>query len=87
VDYKKVRKIVKKKTKMITLRINPELLRLFDEALEKDKEHDSRNELIESLILRYPESTGIRHPRQRLKSFVSATSKRFKITCPFTISG
>jgi metal-responsive CopG/Arc/MetJ family transcriptional regulator len=38
--------------------MNPELLRLLDEALEKDKEHESRNELIESLILRYLELKG-----------------------------
>ncbi len=53
-----LRKLLKKKDKMITLRMNPELLRLLDEALEKDREHESRNELIESLILKYLESKG-----------------------------
>lgn len=53
-----LRKLLKKKDKMITLRMNPELLRLLDEALEKDKEHDSRNELIEALILKYLEAKG-----------------------------
>jgi metal-responsive CopG/Arc/MetJ family transcriptional regulator len=53
-----LRKLLKKKEKMITLRMNPELLRLLDEALEKDREHESRNELIESLILKYLESKG-----------------------------
>ncbi len=36
--------------------MNPEVLRLLDEALEKDREHESRNELIETLILRYLEA-------------------------------
>ena len=53
-----LRKLLKKKDKMISLRMNPELLKLLDEALEKDKEYDSRNELIESLILRYLEEKG-----------------------------
>ncbi len=53
-----LRKLLKKKEKMITLRMNPELLRLLDEALEKDKEHESRNELIETLILKYLETKG-----------------------------
>lgn len=53
-----LRKLLKKKDKMITLRMNPELLRLLDEALEKDREHESRNELLESLILKYLESKG-----------------------------
>jgi metal-responsive CopG/Arc/MetJ family transcriptional regulator len=53
-----LRKLLKKKDRMITLRMNPELLRLLDEALEKDREHESRNELIESLILKYLEAKG-----------------------------
>ena len=53
-----LRKLLRKKEKMITLRMNPELLRLLDEALGKDKDHESRNELIESLILKYLESKG-----------------------------
>jgi metal-responsive CopG/Arc/MetJ family transcriptional regulator len=58
VKAEQLRKLLKKKDKMITLRMNPELLRLLDEALEKDREYQSRNELIESLILRYLESKG-----------------------------
>ena len=53
-----LRKLLKKKDKMITLRMNPELLRLLEEALQKDREHESRNELIESLILKYLEAKG-----------------------------
>ena len=58
VKAEQLRKLLKKKDKMITLRMNPELLRLLDEALEKDREYESRNELIESLILKYLESKG-----------------------------
>jgi DNA polymerase III delta subunit len=53
-----LRKFLQKKSKAINLRLNPEVLRLMDEALEKDTEHRNRNELIESLILRYLESKG-----------------------------
>lgn len=53
-----LRKILKKKSKSISLRINPELLKLLDDAVKKDKEYDSRNELIEVLILHYLEAKG-----------------------------
>ena len=51
-----LKKILTGKSKTLSLRINPELLRLLDEALSKDKEFASRNELIEVLILRYLEA-------------------------------
>ena len=53
-----IRKMFKNKSKLITMRINPELLELLDKTVEKDKEFDSRNELIETLILRYLEQRG-----------------------------
>jgi len=53
-----IRKMFKNKSKLITMRINPELLELLDKTVEKDKEFDSRNELIETLILRYLEQKG-----------------------------
>ncbi|HAM51420.1 MAG TPA: hypothetical protein DCP92_12295 [Nitrospiraceae bacterium] len=53
-----LKKILTGKSKTLSLRINPELLRLLDEALRKDKDFGSRNELIEVLILRYLESKG-----------------------------
>jgi metal-responsive CopG/Arc/MetJ family transcriptional regulator len=58
VKAEQLRKLLKKKDKMITVRMNPELLRLLDEALEKDRDYESRNELLESLILKYLESKG-----------------------------
>ncbi len=53
-----LRRFLQKKSKAINLRLNPEVLRLMDEALQKDTDHKNRNELIESLILRYLESKG-----------------------------
>ena len=53
-----IRKMFKNKSKLITMRINPELLELLDKTVEKDREFDSRNELIETLILRYLEQKG-----------------------------
>jgi hypothetical protein len=57
-EYEKVRKIIKNKTKMITMRVNPELLKLLDEAIKKDKQFDNRNEFIEACILKYLEAKG-----------------------------
>jgi len=57
-EAEELRKLTKKKSKTINLRINPDLLKLLDEAIARDKEHDSRNELIEVLVLRYLESKG-----------------------------
>jgi metal-responsive CopG/Arc/MetJ family transcriptional regulator len=58
VKAEQLKKLLQRKSRMITLRLNPELLRLLDEALEKDRDHQSRNDLIESLILKYLESKG-----------------------------
>lgn len=53
-----LRKFLQKKSKTINLRLNPEVLKLLDEALKKDPDHNNRNELIESLILKYLEEKG-----------------------------
>ena len=53
-----LRKMFKNKSKLITMRINPDLLNLLEEAIKKDRDVDSRNELIETLILRYLEEKG-----------------------------
>jgi len=53
-----LRKLTKNKSKAINLRINPDLLKLLDQTIAKDKDYSSRNELIEVLILRYLESKG-----------------------------
>lgn len=53
-----LKKIIIGKSKTLSIRINPELLRLLDEALKRDKDFTSRNEAIETLIIRYLESKG-----------------------------
>jgi metal-responsive CopG/Arc/MetJ family transcriptional regulator len=53
-----LRKILKGKSQTISMRVNPELLKLVDESLKKDKDFRSRNELIEVLLLRYLEEKG-----------------------------
>jgi hypothetical protein len=58
-EHAKVRRLIKKKTKMITTRINPELLKLLDDAIEKDKQYSGRNDFIEDCILRYLEQKGV----------------------------
>ncbi len=57
-EHIKVRQLIKKKSKMITMRINPELLSLLDGAIKKDKQYSGRNDFIEDCILRYLESKG-----------------------------
>ncbi len=54
----RLRKMFRNKSKLITMRMNPDLLKLLNETVKKDKEFDSRNELIETLILRYLEEKG-----------------------------
>jgi hypothetical protein len=57
-EHAKVRRYIKNKTKMITIRLNPELLQCLDEVLQKDKQYASRNDFIEDCILKYLESKG-----------------------------
>ena len=54
-----LRKMFKNKSKLITMRINPDLLDLLDATIKKDQEYSSRNEFIETLILRYLEQRGV----------------------------
>jgi len=53
-----LRKMFKNKSKLITMRINPDLLELLDATIKKDQEYGSRNELIETLLIRYLEQRG-----------------------------
>ncbi len=52
-DIDKFHKYTKGKTKIITFKINPDLLKKLDNTLKKDKEFHSRSEIIERCILRY----------------------------------
>jgi metal-responsive CopG/Arc/MetJ family transcriptional regulator len=53
-----LKKMLTNKTAQMSVRIAPELLRRFSEAIEKDPDYQSRNEFIEIMILRYLESKG-----------------------------
>lgn len=53
-----LKKLLQTKSKMITMRINPELLKLLDEALKKDAQYSNRNEFMEHCILQYLEEKG-----------------------------
>jgi len=57
-NIERLRKMLRKKDRLITIRINSDLLKLLDETITKDNDHASRNELIESLILQYLETKG-----------------------------
>jgi len=57
-EHAKVRGLIKNKTKMISVRINPDLLARLDDAIRKDKSYSGRNDFIEDCILRYLESKG-----------------------------
>ncbi len=52
-DIDKLHKYTKGKTKVITFKINPELLKKLDACLKTDKDFTSRSELIERRILEY----------------------------------
>jgi len=53
-EHAKVSRLIKNKTKMITIRIKPELLDCLDEALKKDRQCVSQNDC----ILKYLEVRG-----------------------------
>ena len=53
-----LKKLITGKSTTLSVRINPELLKIVDETLKKDKDFNSRNELIEVLLLRYLEGKG-----------------------------
>lgn len=57
-DYDKIRPYLKNKSQMVTMRFNPELLKLLDDTLRKDKQYSNRNEFIEDCILKYLDSKG-----------------------------
>lgn len=57
-DIDKLHKYTKGKTKIISFKINPELLAKLDKAIKKDKDVNSRSDVIERCILRYLEGRG-----------------------------
>ena len=57
-EHAKIKGLIKGKTKMITMRINPGLLSRLDAALMKDQNYSSRIDFIEDCILKYLEAKG-----------------------------
>jgi len=43
-DIEKVAKLLRDRSRVVSMKINPELLKLLDETLKEDKEYSSRNE-------------------------------------------
>lgn len=57
-DIEKVAKLLRDRSRVVSIKINPELLKLLDEVLKEDKEYSSRNEFFERCILKYLEEKG-----------------------------
>ena len=53
VDVATLHKYIKGKTRIITFKINPQLLSLLDMSLKEDKDIHSRSEFFERCVLRY----------------------------------
>ncbi len=58
-DIDKIRKMLKNKTKVITVKLNPDLVALLDKTIEADEDLDSRNEFFEKSILEYLSNKGL----------------------------
>ncbi len=57
-DIEKVQKLLKGKTKIISIKINPDLVALLDKTINEDKALVSRNEFFERCILKYLSDKG-----------------------------
>ena len=53
-----IARLLRNRTKTLSIRINPDLLKLLEEALKEDHRYKSKTELIEEGILRYLEERG-----------------------------
>lgn len=58
-DIDKLLKYTKGKSKVITFKINPDVLILLDRSIKKDKEIHSRSQLIERCILSFLNKKGM----------------------------
>lgn len=58
VEVDRLLKLTRGKTKVISVKLSPELVGKIDEAIQKDGEIKSRNQLIERCLLKYLESRG-----------------------------
>ncbi len=51
-------KLLRNRSKVISIKLNPKLLNLLDETLKDDTEFSSRNEFFERCVLKYLEEKG-----------------------------
>ena len=54
----KLAKLLRNRTKVVSVKLNPQLVKLFDETLKEDDEFKSRNEFFERCVLKYLEEKG-----------------------------
>ena len=55
----KIAELTRNRNRLISIRLNKELVELLDKALERDQDVSSRNEFFERCVLRYLEEKGI----------------------------
>jgi metal-responsive CopG/Arc/MetJ family transcriptional regulator len=58
-NTEKLYKLLRNKTQLITIKLNPDLVDLLNKTINKDDEFKSRNEFFERSVLRYLEEKGI----------------------------
>jgi len=51
----KIAELTRNRNRLISIRLNKELVELLDKALERDQDVSSRNEFFERCVLRYLE--------------------------------
>jgi metal-responsive CopG/Arc/MetJ family transcriptional regulator len=51
-------KLLRDRTKVVSVKLNPELVKLLDETLKEDRDFKSRNEFFERCVLKYLEEKG-----------------------------
>jgi metal-responsive CopG/Arc/MetJ family transcriptional regulator len=54
----RVAELTRNRNRLVSVRLNEELVRLLDEAISKDSDLSSRNEFFERCVLRYLEEKG-----------------------------
>jgi len=54
----KIAELTRKRNRLVSVRLNEELVKLLDEAISEDPNISSRNEFFERCVLRYLEEKG-----------------------------
>jgi metal-responsive CopG/Arc/MetJ family transcriptional regulator len=57
-NIEKIYKLLKNKTKLIAIKLNPELVTLLDKTIQEDDELKNRNDFIERSIIKYLNEKG-----------------------------